>query len=361
MNRSIRFPHLGISFGYVGETVSVFGYEITIYGLVLAAAMLLGLAVVILRSRRQNQDQNLYLEALIPGIVLGLISARFFYVAMHWKLFQGQTVRAFVDLRTGGMSFTGGLLGGIIATALFCKIRKLSFSRMADILSIGVLVSQMIAVWGNFFSREFIGEYTDSIFAMQIPLDAVRSSELTAAMQEHLVKTGDGSWVQVHPLFLYESLWCLVLLLILLVYTRRKMFQGEIFMRYLAGYGLGNAAIEWIRADKVCIPGTQMSVLVPVYLAVFVVLWIVAEVRRFLSRKRDRIHRRRKEQRYQSEEKVSRSYGDMKSFEDVSDEFRDILSGTSQQQSETEEDILQKSNELPKTISDSEQTEDETK
>ena len=122
----------------------------------------------------------------------------------------------------------------MIAIAVFCRIRKLSFGRIADIISIGLVSCQMIAVWGNFFSREFIGEYTDSIFAMQIPAEMVGSNELTAGMQEHLIKTGDIACVQVHPLFFYESLWCLFLLCVLLVYTRKKKFQGEIFMRYLA-------------------------------------------------------------------------------------------------------------------------------
>lgn len=361
MNMSIRFPHLGINLGYVGETVSFFGHEFTIYGILMTAGLLLGLTVIVLRAGRSNQDQNLYLEALIPGILLGLIGARACYVAMHWSLFKEEPIRAIWDLRTGGMSFYGGLLGGMIALAVFCRVRKLSFGRMADIISIGLVSSQIIAVWGNFFSREFIGEYTDSILAMQIPADAVGSSEMTAGMQEHLVKIGDISYVQVHPLFLYESLWCLLLLFVLLFYTRKKKFQGEIFMRYLAGYGLGSAGIEWLRADKTCIPGTEISVWLPVSLGIFVIFSIVSTVRRILSKKRESIHRRRQEARYASEEKSSRGYGDMQSFENVSDEFQKMLTGASEKQSETETDISEKSDELPKTISDSEQTEDEIK
>ena len=92
MNMSIRFPHLGISLGYVAETVSVFGHEFTIYGILMTAGLLLGLAVIILRAGRSNQDQNLYLEALIPGILLGLAGARACYVAMHWELFKEEQI-----------------------------------------------------------------------------------------------------------------------------------------------------------------------------------------------------------------------------------------------------------------------------
>lgn len=83
---SIRFPHLGINLGYVGKTVSVFGFEITIYGIFIAVGMLAGLSFIILQAKRQNQDQNLYLEALIPGVVFGAVSARVCYIALHWKI-----------------------------------------------------------------------------------------------------------------------------------------------------------------------------------------------------------------------------------------------------------------------------------
>lgn len=333
---SIRFPHLGIEFGYVGETVSVFGFEITFYGMFLAAGLILGLITIILQAKRQNQDQNLYLEALIPGTVFGVICARVCYVALHWKLFSKEPARALWDIRTGGLSLNGALLGGLIILAVFCKIRKLSFGRMADTVSIGLVLSQMIGVWGNFFSREYTGIYTDSILAMQLPAEILKDSSLTSEMQKHLVKIGDTSYVQVHPLFLYQSLWCLLLLMLLLVYTKRKKFQGEIFMRYLAGYGLGNAGIELLRTDKICIPGTEISIFALVFLGVFVICSIVATVRRILSKKREKLHRHQMEERYKAEEKASHGYENMQSFEDVSDEFREIFAETSEKQQETE-------------------------
>ena len=101
MNMSIRFPHLGIDLGYVGKTVSVFGFELTIYGILVMAGMLLGLTVVVLQAKRQNQDQNLYLEALIPGVVFGVICARACYIALNWKLFADEPTRSRWELPTG--------------------------------------------------------------------------------------------------------------------------------------------------------------------------------------------------------------------------------------------------------------------
>lgn len=111
----------------------------------------------------------------------------------------------------------------------------------------GLLSGQIIGVWGNFFNREAFGEYTDSLFAMGLPMDSVQKSAVTKLMKQHLVTFRDMDYIQVHPLFFYESIWCLLLLLILLLYTWRKKFEGEIFLRYLAGYGLGKCVIEWLR------------------------------------------------------------------------------------------------------------------
>ena len=122
-------------------------------------------------------------------------------------------------------------------------------------------------------------------------------------------------------------------------------------MRYLAGYAFGKAGIEFLCTDRICIPGTEISVFVPVLAGIFVIFSIVATVRRILSKKREKIHRRRLEERYAKEEKSSRGYEDMQSFEDVRDEFREVFAEAKEKPSE--EDNPEKSEELQKPISDS--------
>lgn len=321
MDMSIRFPNLQIYFGYVGRSVSVFGFEITIYGLLIAAGMLLGLLFVLSQARRLNENQNLYLEMLIPALLGGIIGARALYVAFHWELFSGQTAAEICDIRNGGMSLYGGIFGGVLFSALFCRIRKISFERMADTASMGLLIAQIIGVWGNFFNRESFGEYTDSIFAMQIPADVVHPDQITESIERHLVLAGDISYIQVHPLFLYESLWGLVLFLILLIYTRRKTYQGEIFLRYLAGCSLGRIGIEWLRTDALKIPGTDFPFFLPVCVILFIVCGISATVRRILWKKREAGRKRRREERYAAEEKTTRDYDSIQAYENVSEEF----------------------------------------
>lgn len=330
MNTSVRFPNLNIDFGFVGRSVSVFGFELTFFGLLTAAGMLLGLAVMIFVAKKQKEDPNLCLEAMIPAFLGGVLGARLMYVALNRELFTGKSIMELVDIRNGGMSIYGGILGGILVGAVYCKIRKISFAQVADTASMGLLTTQIIAVWGNFFNREGFGEYTDSLLAMQIPADAVGRAQISELMTDHLAEADGISWIQVHPLFLYESIWCLVLFLVLLLYTKHRKYPGEILLRYLAGYSLGMAGIEFFRPEPMIVPGTEIPVLTCILLALAVILGITASVRRSLTKKRERHRARRRE-----EKRAVLNYDDIQTYEDVSHEF--MGTDTTEENKKTEE------------------------
>lgn len=105
----------------------------------------------------------------------------------------------------------------------------------------------MLGRWGNFFNREAFGEYTDCLFAMRLPVDAVRPGDITELMRENMQRIDGVSYIQVHPTFLYESLWCAGLLIILFLYRKHKKYEGELFLMYLFGYGAGRVWIERLR------------------------------------------------------------------------------------------------------------------
>lgn len=304
MDMSIRFPGIQLTLDYVGKSIRVFGFEITIYGILIAAGMLLGIAFVVLEAKRCNQDQNLYLDMMILALIFGVLGARLYYVGCTWNYYKGNILEV-MNIRNGGMAIYGGILGGSLAAALFCRIRKLPFWQMADIASMGLLIGQIIGRWGNFFNRESFGEYTDSVFAMQLPLSAVRPGEVTAAMRENLVTLDQISYIQVHPVFLYESVLCLLLLVILSARRRRKKFQGEIFMRYLAGYGFIRFFTELLRSDKLFLPGTDLPVSLIISAILFIVFRIMITVRCIMVKKREDSRRRRREERYEAEEKAA--------------------------------------------------------
>jgi phosphatidylglycerol:prolipoprotein diacylglycerol transferase len=134
----------------------------------------------------------------------------------------------------------------------------------------GLLVGQIMGRWGNFFNREAFGEYTDSAFAMCIPVDffkgngslnsLVSSGVITQKMAENLVTYDGVSWISVHPTFLYESLWNLALLILILAYRKHKKFDGELGLMYIWGYGLGRVWIEGLRSDSLMLPFVNMKV-----------------------------------------------------------------------------------------------------
>lgn len=304
MDMSVRFPNLGLEIPYLGTSVRIFGFEITYCGILIAVGMLLGLSFVILEAKRNNENQDMYLGMFILSLITGIIGARLFYAAFYWDVYKDNVMQIF-NIRGGGMSFYGGLFGGILGAALFCGIKKLHFMKMADTASIGILTAQIIGRWGNLFNRESFGEYTGTALAMQLPLSSVRTGEVTAAMRENLVTVNGVSYIQVHPVFLYESAWCLLLLLLILVWKRKKRFQGEVFLRYLTGYGLGRFFFEWLRTDKIRIPGTPVSVSQVISAVLFVVCGIVLSVRRTMAKKRAEVRKRRREEAYEAEEKAA--------------------------------------------------------
>lgn len=314
MDMSIRFPKLGIEFEYVAGAFRINEFDLSIYGLLIAVGMLAGLMVVMLEVKRAREDQNQYLWMLIFAVIGALIGARLLYAAFSWKQFQGDFMEVF-RIRNGGMAIYGAIGGGTLAIALYARLRKLDFMKMADFASIGLVVGQIIGRWGDFFNRESFGEYTDGIFAMQIPLASVRSSEVTSLMRENLVMIDGVSYIQVHPTFFYESMWCLFLLFILLRYKRRKKFQGEIFMRYLAGYGFGRFWIEYLRTDSLMIPGMKISVSLVISAGLFIVFGTVATVERFMMKKREALRRRRKEAYYEAENSILENQNSAKETE----------------------------------------------
>ena len=300
---SVRFPNLGLEFEYVPVSVRVFGFEITFFGILLAVGMLLGMVFVVLEAKRKKQDANLYLGMMIFGLAGGFIGARFFYVLLSWSVYKTDIMNVF-DTRNGGMVFYGGLLGGVLAAAIFCRIKKAAFMEMADVAVKGLLIGQIIGRWGNFFNRESFGEYTSNVLTMQLPLSNVRAGEVTPWMRENLVTIDNVSYIQATPLFLYESIWCLLLLLLLFVWNRRKLFAGEIFMRYLAGYGFGRFFIEWIRTDKMFLPGTDIAVNQAISAGLFLLFTVVVIVKRIMAKKRAALEKRRKARFYEEAERV---------------------------------------------------------
>lgn len=261
MTYSISFPNLGLSFSHVGKSVSVFGFEIAFYGMVIAAAMISGIFLVMWAAKKTGQDPDCYFDLAMIAIVVSLICARVYYVVFSWDYYQDH-LWEILNFRGGGLAIYGGVIGGVLTCIVYGKIKKVSYIRLMDTACLGLILGQAIGRWGNFFNREAFGDYTDGLLAMRLPLDAVRIGEVTEKMMSHSVTEEGITYIQVHPTFLYESLWNLGVLAVLLILTLKGIskFQGEIFLFYLMLYGLGRLWIEGLRTDQLLIPGTRLPV-----------------------------------------------------------------------------------------------------
>lgn len=261
MTGTIRFPHLGITLEHVVKSFRVGGLEIACYGIVLAAAMVTGLLLVMKAADATGQKSDDYFDLGIIAIIVSVICARIYYVVFSWEYYSRHLTEIF-NIRQGGLAIYGGVIGGVVTVLIFCKVRKLPFKTALDTAVLGLVWGQSAGRWGNFFNREAFGDYTDGLLAMQLPVNDVRAHEITEKMREHIQVIDGMEYIQVHPTFLYESLWNLGVLLILLFVTFRvrKRFQGMVFLLYLLLYGTGRFWIEGLRTDQLLFPGSDAAV-----------------------------------------------------------------------------------------------------
>jgi phosphatidylglycerol:prolipoprotein diacylglycerol transferase len=222
-------------------------------------------------AKKTGWDPNIIWDISIWLIIFAIIGARLYYVIFFWDAYKDNPLQIF-NLRAGGLAIYGGIIACVIVVFVYCKVKKVNPFRLLDTAAYGLVLGQIIGRWGNFFNREVFGGYTDSLLAMRLPVAMVRSRDITEAVASHIAQ--GTNYIQVHPTFLYEGLWNLGLLILMLLWTGHKKFEGEITLLYFFGYGIGRAWIEYIRTDQLYITGTKIpvSIVVSVIMIVFSVL-----------------------------------------------------------------------------------------
>lgn len=284
---SIRFVNLGIEIENLGKNLSVFGFEIAYYGMIIAFGMMLALFLVFREAKITGQNVDDYYDLSIVVILFGVIGARIYYVIFQWSEYKDHLISVFY-IRNGGLAIYGGVIAGVLSGFIFSKVRKLSFFKLFDTGILGLLVGQIVGRWGNFFNREAFGGYTNNLFAMQIKLDEV-GGVISESVRSH-IKVVDGiQYIQVHPTFLYESMWNLLLLTFVMLYKKRKKFDGELACLYMIFYGIGRFMIEGLRTDQLKLPvvGVAVSQVVSAGLVIVGVTMILYHYRKSIACKND--------------------------------------------------------------------------
>ncbi len=263
MTNTITFPNLGLTFDINRAAFSIFGLDVYWYGIIIACGLILALIYAFRESKRTGLDQDDLLNMFLIAIPVSIICARLYYVVFSFDLYKDDLLAIF-DIRNGGLAIYGGLIGAILTVLVYCRVKKINIGLVLDILAVGFLIGQAVGRWGNFVNGEAFGSYTTLPWAMSI--------------------TSDGSTIasHAHPTFLYESLWDVLGVVLLLIYRKHKRFSGEVFCAYIAWYGLGRFWIEGLRTDSLYLGPVRISQFLALISLLAAVIFIIL-YRRFIK------------------------------------------------------------------------------
>ena len=269
----VQFPGLGLSFQLNRVAFTIGGVSIYWYGVCIAVGLCLALIFAFRHSIEFGVDPDGMVDVILIGVVLGIISARAYYVAM--APFKYESIWEMIAIRDGGLAIYGGIIGGFLFGGLACKWRGVPVLPMFDLTAMGFLLGQGCGRWGNFFNQEAFGCNTTLPWGMYSETTRAYLMSSTVTVPKGVVIDPN---LPVHPTFLYESIWGFVGFFLLFRYIKKRKFNGDITLRYLVWYGAGRFWIESLRTDSLMLVpsiGLRASQLVA---GIAVVAGIAAEV-----------------------------------------------------------------------------------
>ena len=264
MTDLISFPGLGLEFEISRVAFSIGSIDIYWYAVIIATGFLLAMAFVFKNCKRFGIDSDRAIDVIFFAMILGIIGARAYYVAFQWDMYK-DNLAEILNIRGGGLGFYGGIIGGVLGLIIGCKLRDQKILPFLDIAGGAVLIGQGIGRWGNFVNSEAFGCNTNLPWGMTSPkISAYIVGHSTEAMGAVMDPN-----MPVHPTFLYESLWCALGLIVFCVLMKKRKFDGEMFLFYLAWNGGGRMLIEGLRTDSLMIGPFRISQLLGAIMLVF--------------------------------------------------------------------------------------------
>lgn len=228
---AISFPLLGIEIDPI-RYFNIGPLTVHLYGVVIAFGLLLAGVYCSRRSKRAGLTEDDILDGILWITPFAVICARIYYCVFSWADYADNPISV-LYIWNGGLAIYGAVIGAFVGVAIYCRIKKCALPALLDLVVMGFLIGQFVGRWGNFFNREAFGAPTMAFSRMG------------------LFNTVTGQWEYYHPTFLYESLWNLVgLLLIVLIVAKHRKFDGENTLCYFLWYGLGRFWIEGLRTDS---------------------------------------------------------------------------------------------------------------
>ncbi len=264
-------PSVLAEFNIFGNVVSI-----KFYGAIIAFGFLLAVLFGGRMAYKWKMSLDKMIDVLIYGTITAIIGARLYYVFSKWDYYS-QNLLEIPQIWEGGLAIYGGIIGGIAAAYVVCKVRKLNFWNLLDIAGMSLLIGQGIGRWGNFTNQEAFGVNTDKPWGMwsQKVHDYIVMNQSEFAANGFSVDPDK----YVHPTFLYESIWCLLGVLVLYIITRKaRKFSGQTFLCYGIWYGLERMIVEGLRTDSLYIPGTLIRTSQALSAAIVVVCTVLLVV-----------------------------------------------------------------------------------
>lgn len=276
MSTTVTFPGLGLEFTLNRVAFTVFGVEIYWYGIILALGLLAGILIGYWKAARFGIDPDRMTDVILVTTILAVLSSRIYYVLFYPGDYD--TLGKILNMRDGGLAIYGAVIGAFVFGWLMCRLRRVPTLAMLDLASLGFLAGQGIGRWGNFVNQEAFGCNTALPWGMISSRTRAYLSTVAGELYEQGVLINPDA--PVHPTFLYESLWCLLGLVLLMRYSRRRRFDGEILLLYVAWYGAERCLVEGLRTDSLMWGPLRISqVLAGVSCVAALVIWYFARRR----------------------------------------------------------------------------------
>ena len=257
----ISFPSLGLEIN-PPEGFGLGSFEVRFYGLIIALGLLLACIYGLRRKTAFGLTEDDILDGALCIIPFAIICARAYYCIFAWDEFKANPIEV-LYIWNGGIAIYGGVIGAAIGIVVYCLIKKIPIGTAMDITSLGFLIGQSLGRWGNFFNREAFGAQTESFLRMGLMLteDRITSSQMYF----------------YHPTFLYESVWNLAGFAALHFLSKKRQYDGQIALGYVAWYGLGRTFIEGLRTDSLYwgpFRVSQMLAAISCFAAVSILVWL---------------------------------------------------------------------------------------
>lgn len=292
MTNLVTFPGLGLEFALNRVAITVFGWPIYWYGVIIGCGFLLAVVLCCRWAPRFGINSDQIMDMLIFAVPMALVGLRSYYVIFYLDLYRrvdgSLDWGAILRVTDGGLAIYGGIIACAITLLVFCRVRKISFLSFADLGVHGLLIGQCIGRWGNFMNVEAYGSVTGLPWRMcsESIANELWSKGLLES-QEAYQAVLDGA-LGVHPTFFYESVWNLAgIFLVYFLGRYARKFDGQIFLTYVLWYGLGRAWIEGMRTDSLYFFGlelfgmpirtSQVLALVSAIVAGIILVWQLAQ------------------------------------------------------------------------------------